>query len=83
MKKNILWLIALTSFSAMAGVKREVTIEIVSETLEQCKITSDAMFLTNDVEGTLMNQNLRIADISACNKMVTGKYKKVIRFYKI
>jgi hypothetical protein len=81
MKKNILWLFTLISFSATAGVKREVKIEIVSETLDQCKLTSNAMFATNDVEGTLMANNLEIADISACNKTISGKYKKVIRFY--
>ena len=82
MKKNILWLLTLISFSAMAGVEREVKIEIVSETLAQCKLTSEAMFLNNDVEGTLMANKLYIADITACNKTMTGKYKKVIRFYK-
>lgn len=82
--KNVLLVLSLMgAISAYAGVDKIVKIEVVGETLELCKTTSDAIFVKNDVEGELMDSDLRVAEISSCNKMLNGKYKKVVKFYKI
>lgn len=81
MKSLILFALVLGSFSAYAGSK-EVEIVITADSNELCKIASQNASLS-EVEDALRDKELRVVEITNCNRTLTGKHKKIIRFAKI
>ena len=81
MKKFLAVILVLGSMSAFAATKEKVSIVINADTKELCLLTSNSVFEGN-VESDLNQAGAYIKEISACNKGLDGKFRKVVKFKK-
>ncbi len=81
MKKFLAVILVLGSMSAFAATKEKVSIVIKADSKELCQLTSDSVF-KGDVETDLSDAGAYIKEISACNKGLDGKFRKVVKFKK-
>ena len=81
MKKFLAVILVLGSMSAFAAAKEKVSIVIKADSKELCQLTSDSVF-KGDVETDLRDAGAYIKEISACNKGLDGKFRKVVKFKK-